>query len=51
VSDARETSGIALVLLDIEGTTTPIAFVAEVLFPYARRRLRSHFDENGGSAE
>lgn len=27
------------VLLDIEGTTTPLAFVKEVLFPYARERL------------
>jgi enolase-phosphatase E1 len=29
----------AAVLLDIEGTTTPIAFVREELFPYARTRL------------
>jgi enolase-phosphatase E1 len=28
------------VLLDIEGTTTPISFVYETLFPYARKRLR-----------
>jgi enolase-phosphatase E1 len=27
-------------LLDIEGTTTPISFVSEVLFPYARRHGR-----------
>ncbi|MCB2188981.1 MAG: acireductone synthase [Deltaproteobacteria bacterium] len=27
------------VLLDIEGTTTPLAFVKELLFPYARARL------------
>ncbi|WP_448658711.1 acireductone synthase [Sphingomonas sp. CJ99] len=27
-------------LLDIEGTTSSIAFVADVLFPYARARLR-----------
>lgn len=27
------------VLLDIEGTTTPIAFVHDVLFPYARTHL------------
>lgn len=26
-------------MLDIEGTTTPIAFVHDVLFPYARARL------------
>lgn len=27
------------ILLDIEGTTTPIAFVYDVLFPFARKRL------------
>lgn len=27
------------ILLDIEGTTTPISFVYEVLFPFARRHL------------
>jgi len=32
-------AGIRAVLLDIEGTTTPIAFVHTVLFPYARARL------------
>jgi enolase-phosphatase E1 len=31
--------GVRVVLLDIEGTTTPIAFVHEVLFPYARARI------------
>jgi len=31
--------GVTAVLLDIEGTTTPIAFVHEVLFPFARARL------------
>jgi enolase-phosphatase E1 len=33
---------IRAVLLDIEGTTTPIAFVHEVLFPYARARLAEY---------
>lgn len=31
--------GIGCVLLDIEGTTTPISFVHEVLFPFAREHL------------
>jgi enolase-phosphatase E1 len=31
--------GPAAILLDIEGTTTPIAFVHEVLFPFARAQL------------
>jgi len=30
------------ILLDIEGTTTPIAFVYQVLFPYARRHLAAY---------
>jgi enolase-phosphatase E1 len=30
------------ILLDIEGTTSSIAFVAEVLFPYARERLPAY---------
>ncbi|KAM3346924.1 hypothetical protein ACQJBY_021109 [Aegilops geniculata] len=28
--------------MDIEGTTTPISFVADVLFPYARANARAH---------
>ncbi len=39
------------VLLDIEGTTTPIAFVYEGLFPYARRHLRNHLERHAASPE
>lgn len=39
------------ILLDIEGTTTPIDFVYQVLFPFARRRtadyLKTHWSANG----
>ncbi|AWV87804.1 acireductone synthase [Bradymonas sediminis] len=39
------------VLLDIEGTTTPVTFVYDVLFPYARRAmqgyLEAHWDAPG----
>jgi len=35
------TGGIRAVLLDIEGTTTPIAFVHERLFSYAREHVRA----------
>jgi len=39
---------VCVVLLDIEGTITPIEFVHDVLFPYARTHaksyLTSHFD-------
>jgi enolase-phosphatase E1 len=38
--------GIRAVLLDIEGTTTPVAFVYDVLFPFARRRLRPYLREH-----
>ncbi|KAL3680468.1 hypothetical protein R1sor_023424 [Riccia sorocarpa] len=31
-----------VVVLDIEGTTTPISFVYEVLFPYVKERAASH---------
>ena len=46
MSAAPATGGIQAVLLDIEGTTTPIAFVFDVLFPYARARLRSHLAQH-----
>lgn len=35
MTDANE-ANVRAILLDIEGTTTPVAFVYEVLFPYAR---------------
>jgi 2,3-diketo-5-methylthio-1-phosphopentane phosphatase len=34
--------GVQTIVLDIEGTTTPIAFVYDVLFPFARVHLREH---------
>jgi enolase-phosphatase E1 len=37
---------ITHLLLDIEGTTCPVSFVAEVLFPYARARLASYCEAN-----
>ena len=40
---------IHAVLLDIEGTTTPIRFVYEVLFPYARRHLRRFVEWHAAS--
>jgi enolase-phosphatase E1 len=45
------TAGIRGVLLDIEGTTTPIAFVHEVLFSYARLQVRNFLREHFGLAE
>jgi enolase-phosphatase E1 len=49
VSVRLRAAGIRVVLLDIEGTTTPIAFVHDVLFPYARARLASWFAERSPS--
>ena len=43
--------GVGVILLDIEGTTTPIAFVTQVLFPYARTHLLSHLEQHAASAE
>jgi enolase-phosphatase E1 len=38
---------IAAVLLDIEGTTTPVSFVHDVLFPYARAALPAFLAARG----
>lgn len=42
---------IRALLLDIEGTTTPIAFVHEVLFPYARDHVKEFLEHNAGDEE
>ena len=42
---------IRSILLDIEGTTCPVSFVASVLFPYARERLASYLEANQGDPE
>ena len=34
--------------MDVEGTTTSLTFVRDVLFPYSRGRLRSFVREHGG---
>jgi len=39
------------ILLDIEGTTTPISFVFEVLFPYARLHLANYLAQNSDSPD
>jgi enolase-phosphatase E1 len=38
-------------LLDVEGTTTPIRFVYETLFPFARARLAAYLAEGAGDSE
>src|SRR6266480_5116089 len=42
----RSLTDIRAILLDIEGTTTPIAFVQQVLFPYARAQVREYLQQN-----
>jgi enolase-phosphatase E1 len=42
---------IRVVLLDIEGTTTPIDFVYRTLFPYASRKVESFLREHAEEAE
>ncbi len=42
---------VRAILTDIEGTTTPIAFVHEVLFPYARERLAQFCAKHHAEAE
>lgn len=39
------------IVLDIEGTTTPISFVTDVLFPYARDNVRKHLELTYDTAE
>lgn len=36
---------VRAILLDIEGTTTPVAFVYEVLFPFARQHLQEFLQQ------
>lgn len=47
LSEAR----IRVILLDIEGTTTPIEFVFHILFPYAAGKLESFLREHIGDEE
>ncbi len=42
---------ISAILLDIEGTTSPIQFVYNVLFPYASEHLRPFLQENSEDSE
>ena len=42
---------ISAIVTDIEGTTTPIAFVRDTLFPYARERLRGYLRSHETDAE
>jgi enolase-phosphatase E1 len=55
VSEPVSMTGIRGIVLDIEGTTTPIAFVHDVLFSYARTHVKTfltkHIDETQKDVE
>jgi enolase-phosphatase E1 len=42
---------IRIILLDIEGTTTPVNFVYQTLFPYATRKLETFLREHAQEPE
>ncbi|HEY7410705.1 MAG TPA: acireductone synthase [Vicinamibacteria bacterium] len=48
---AAPAGGPRALLLDIEGTTTPLSFVADVLFPYARVRLAGFLARRGADPD
>ncbi|EMS63839.1 putative bifunctional methylthioribulose-1-phosphate dehydratase/enolase-phosphatase E1 [Triticum urartu] len=54
-SRVKSTGGLKVfkhcVVLDIEGTTTPISFVTDVMFPYARDNVRKHLTSTYDSEE
>ena len=47
----RVASSVRAILLDVEGTTTPLAFVADTLVPYARAHLRRHVEQHAVEPE
>lgn len=48
---APSSDAINIILLDIEGTTTPVDFVYQVLFPYARLRIKDFLTERFSDEE
>jgi enolase-phosphatase E1 len=44
-------TNVRAILLDIEGTTTPIEFVYKVLFPFARRHVREFIKQHNQSED
>ena len=41
----------SFLVLDIEGTTSPVSFVTDVMFPYAKKALRAHLEANWNTEE
>lgn len=44
-------TNVRAILLDIEGTTTPVEFVYEVLFPFARQHVREFIKQHNQSED
>lgn len=51
MADPAEAIRVRALVLDVEGTTTPIDFVVGVLFPYARARVASFLHDRASDAE
>jgi len=51
VDSTPRAASVRAILLDIEGTTTPVRFVKETLFPYARARLAQWIAAHAGEPE
>ena len=49
MSVSLSATGTRALVLDIEGTTTPIEFVYQVLFPFARAHLTEYLERNWAS--
>jgi enolase-phosphatase E1 len=50
-SNALRAKGVQAIVLDIEGTTTPIAFVYDALFPFARMHLREYLQNPANAGQ
>jgi enolase-phosphatase E1 len=46
-----EFSGVRAVVVDVEGTTSSIAFVKEQLYPYARKHIPDYVREHAGAIQ
>ncbi|XP_053559331.1 enolase-phosphatase E1 [Bombina bombina] len=42
---------VSIILLDIEGTTTPITFVKDILFPYIKDNVKTYLQEHWDKEE
>lgn len=51
MSFGLDAAGIRGILLDVEGTTTPIAFVHDTLFGFAREHVEQFLEHNFASAD